>query len=358
MRADRVPFSHRALQAWARSAIHVVYRHTEVTGFLNVPADRPAILAANHTNALADIAVIVAKTEKFPRFLAAASWWASPAARALFRLGGVVPIHRTRDRTDTRQNRASFEACHAALALGAHVAIFPEGEMHSEPTLMPLKTGAARIALGAANDAGVHGIVIVPVGLVYEDRGRFRSDVEVRFGDPIEIDAWAEQARTDPRQTARDITDLLAERLAQITVSCADTNPGPVNQDIDLATSATTGHPDDSKTRRGERQPPATNHLRLELALLAVPAALGLVANAPIVLGAWLASTQATRESWKATTKGVAGTFLCPMVWTIEYTLLARHTGRRRAFALTCAGATSGLATLAWYDRCRARPRE
>ena len=101
MTRDRVPFSYRASQAWARSAIHVLYRRTEVVGMANLPRDRPAILAANHSNALADIAVIVAKTRKFPQFLAAASWWKSAPARVLFRLAGVVPIHRTRDGIDT-----------------------------------------------------------------------------------------------------------------------------------------------------------------------------------------------------------------------------------------------------------------
>ena len=169
--AGRVPLSYRALQAWARTAIHVVYRRTEVTGASNVPNHRPAILAANHGNALADIAIIVAKMPRFPQFLAAASWWKSPPARVLFKLGGVVPIHRRRDGIDTSENVSTFEACHAALADGAHIAIFPEGEMHTEPALLPLKTGAARIALGAAADAGVRGVVLVPVGLVYEDRG-------------------------------------------------------------------------------------------------------------------------------------------------------------------------------------------
>jgi 1-acyl-sn-glycerol-3-phosphate acyltransferase len=319
-----VPFSYRALQAWARSAIHVVYRRTQVTGLHHLPLDRPAILAANHSNALADIAVIVAKVPKFPRFLAAASWWKSGPARVLFRLGGVIPIHRGRDGTDTRQNRSTFEACHVALATGAHICIFPEGEMHTGATLMPLKTGAARIALGAASDAGVRGLVIVPVGLVYEDRGRFRSDVEIRFGAPIEIDDWVEPARTDRRETARAVTDLLAERLADVAAA-------------DRTQAAPIAEP------RGRRA--------MELALLAPPAALGLVANAPIVLGAALASTQAKHESWKATTKGVAGTFLCPMVWTAEYLYLSRRIGRRRAAALTGAGAAGGIAALAWHDR-------
>jgi 1-acyl-sn-glycerol-3-phosphate acyltransferase len=402
MARDRLPFSYRALQAWARTAVHVVYRHTEVTGASNVPTDRPAILAANHGNALGDIAVIVAKMPRFPHFLAAATWWKSAPARVLFRLGGVVPIHRRRDGTDTSQNASTFEACYAALAAGAHIAIFPEGEMHNEPALMPLKTGAARIALGAAGEAGVRGVAIVPVGMVYEDRGRFRSDVEIRFGDPIEIDDWVDRARAHPEKAAREVTDLLADRLTDVTVNHGSPTEAEL---LDRAAALVTSEANDMRSRSyssrnelrralasavslaaGESgpayleltaaieahdrdlvelgitharhapplsEPPGEDRSRLnrELALLGPPAALGLVANAPVVLGAALASRAATHESWKATTKGLAGTFLGPIVWTIEYTSLARRIGRKRALALTAGGAVGGLAALAWRDR-------
>jgi 1-acyl-sn-glycerol-3-phosphate acyltransferase len=402
MARDRGRFSYRALQAWARSAVHVVYRRTEVTGLESVPDNRPAILAANHGNALADIAVIVAKMPRFPQFLAAASWWRSPPARVLFGLGGVVPIYRRRDTDDTSQNRSTFEACHAALAAGAHIAIFPEGEMHIEPALLPLKTGAARIALGAAADAGVRGVVIVPVGIVYEDRGRFRSDVEIRFGEPIEIDDWAERARSHPDKAAREVTDVLADRLAAVTVNhgshkeaalvdraaalVLSDEPGTVTRSfarrnvlrrelastlalaggetssagLDVAAAVAEHEHDLSQLGvSGAREAPPLvepapgERLRLdrELALLAGPAALGLFANAPVLLGAALASTRAKHESWKATTKGVAGTFLSPVVWTTEYAYLARRIGRVRALALTAAGAAGGVAALAARDR-------
>ncbi len=146
-REGRVPFTYRALTAWAQAAVAVVYRDVTVTDVAQLPVGRPVILAANHGNALGDVAVMVAATPGFPHFLAAASWWKSAPARVLFRLGGVLPIHRRHDGEDTRRNSSAFEACNIALASGAHLAIFPEGEMHLESALLPLKTGAARIAL-------------------------------------------------------------------------------------------------------------------------------------------------------------------------------------------------------------------
>ena len=185
----------------------------DVRGTEHVSTGHPIVFAANHSNTLADVAVVVAKAPRFPHFLAAASWWKRRSARVLFGLGGVLPLQRSRDMPGPFDNGRTFAACFDALADDAHLVIFPEGVMHAEPALQPLKTGAARIGLGAA-ERGVRGVVIVPMGLAYEDRGRFRSRAAVRFGAPIAMDDWLERYETDPFGSVRAITDLLATELA------------------------------------------------------------------------------------------------------------------------------------------------
>jgi len=218
-RRRRVPFSYRAIQRWAKVAVGVVIPRVHVTAMSKLPDDRPVILAANHSAALADVAIMIKEIPEYPHFLAAASWWKSAPARMLFNAGGVVPIHRRRDGEGTEQNSSAFEACNTTLASGARIAIFPEGEMGQEPALLPLKTGAARIALGAAADAGIAGVVVVPVGLEYDEMGKFHTQVELQFGDPIEIDEWVDAYRADSAKAVRGVTDLIADRLAQVTVN-------------------------------------------------------------------------------------------------------------------------------------------
>jgi 1-acyl-sn-glycerol-3-phosphate acyltransferase len=53
---------------------------------------------------------------------------------------------------------------------------------HNEFELQPLKTGASRIALGAAVDDDIADVVILPVGLAYDEKARFRSRALVRVG--------------------------------------------------------------------------------------------------------------------------------------------------------------------------------
>jgi hypothetical protein len=105
----------------------------------------------------------------------------------LLGLIGVIPVQRREDNVDTSSNRSSFEACHRALANGHTVAIFPEGTTHDRLQLAPIRTGVARIALGARS-AGVGGITIVPVGILYESKFKLRSRALVRIGEPIDLD--------------------------------------------------------------------------------------------------------------------------------------------------------------------------
>src|SRR5262249_15225842 len=56
-RLERQPVSYRLLRAWAWSIAAIFYRKVEVTADSTFPTDAPVILAANHTNALADVAV-------------------------------------------------------------------------------------------------------------------------------------------------------------------------------------------------------------------------------------------------------------------------------------------------------------
>jgi len=402
-RRDRVPFSYRALQGWARLAVAVFYRRLEVSADSRLPQDRPVILAANHGNALADVAVIIAGTPDFPHFLAAASWWKSAPARLLFGLGGVVPIHRRRDGEHTQQNASSFEECHNALASGASIAIFPEGEMHLEPALLPLKTGAARIALSAAAEAGIAGVVLVPVGLVYDDRGRFRSDAEIHFGEPVEIDDWVDSYRADSVKAVRGVTDLLADRLVEVTVNHGSSEEaavldqvaslalaelprrdnfarrnrlrralgsavtragGEASAEYEGIVSALHAHQLDLERLGIDRRdtsplgsPPVRDQARrlAELIALTPPAVVGVVANAPTLLVLRVASRRVPHEAWQATVKGVGGTVLVPVVWAVEFGLASRSVGNRRALMLTASGAIGGAVALVWWERLQRR---
>jgi hypothetical protein len=83
--------------------------------------------------------------------------------------------------------------------------------------MAPLRTGAARIALDAALLTG-DAIAVVPVGLVFRNKDRFRSDALVVTGEPL---AWSDLAHrgTDDVEAVRLLTDRITGALRALTIN-------------------------------------------------------------------------------------------------------------------------------------------
>ena len=198
----------RFLQNLARIVARMLYRSVEVHDPDPSWATRPALLVANHFAGFADPALLLGILGKRPRFLAKATLWRSRLVGRLLDLGGAIPVHRAVDGS-TAGNVDAFAACYEALARGEHVAIFPEGTTHDEAAMRRVKTGAARIALGA-RAVGVD-VAVVPVGLHYEAKARIRSRAAVVFGHPIDLEGFDPDPRD--REAVHRLTARIDERL-------------------------------------------------------------------------------------------------------------------------------------------------
>lgn len=196
----------------ARLLIRAFFRGVEVEHGERLGAGRPTVLVADHRNGLVDGLLLMAALDRYPRFLGKSTLFRNPLLWPFLRLGGVVPIYRTQDGGSPAGNRRAFARCHRLLEDGGMVAIFPEGISHDEPTLQPLRTGAARIALSAAA-AGVADVETVAVTLIYDDKQRFRSRALVRVGEPCSAGRWMEAYRIDEQDAVCALTADLARRL-------------------------------------------------------------------------------------------------------------------------------------------------
>ncbi len=200
----------------SRVAAHVYYR-LSVAGE-RVPKTGPALLVANHPNSLLD-AVLVAATARRPvRFLAKAPLFSDRKVGWLVRGSGSIPVYRKVDEPAAMgRNTDMFRAVHEALGQGDAVGIFPEGISHSDPSIAPLKTGAARMALGAfalTNEP----FPIVPVGLVFRQKDIFRSAAHVIVGTEV---SWSDLASrgVDDQEAVRELTGRIGDALRGVTVN-------------------------------------------------------------------------------------------------------------------------------------------
>jgi 1-acyl-sn-glycerol-3-phosphate acyltransferase len=275
-----------------------------------LPANRPVLLVANHFNGFVDPIVIATAVGRLPRFIAKASLKRVTGLGLLLRAVGVVFVARSQDGDGTGANRSAFAECHAALLKHDVVAIFPEGTTHDRPHLDPVRTGAARIALGA-RAAGAQGFVIVPVGLTYPDKLALRSSVFVEFGEPLELDQFvtgdaseddhgavdALTAEIDGRlrSVSPDFPDveswLVYDLAAEIATRSAAT-PDPALADRARAARAITAAPQaeqESVRAAVGRYAALLNPLRLTDSDVAAGPNTASVLWAAIVAGAWVA---------------------------------------------------------------------
>ena len=212
-------FTDRSIGLIARGLVLAFHRSVDVRWRDRLPHDRPVLIVANHGNGFVDPVVVAGVLGRLPRFLAKAALWKVVVARPFLGLAGVLPVYRSADGDRASDNTSVFDACHRELAQRATVAIFPEGTTGDRAGLDRVKSGAARIALGALPTAP--DVVIVPIGMAFESRVETRSRAVVMFGEPIEVARFAgaglgadgEPDRADAEALTAEITEAL-ERVS------------------------------------------------------------------------------------------------------------------------------------------------
>lgn len=233
-------------------ALRRFYR-IEIRG-LNGPLDGPVMFVANHPNSLVDPALLFVVTSRPITFLAKAPLFDMPLLGRLLRGLGALPVYRRQDDpTQMARNEGTLDAAVAALVGRGAITIFPEGRSHSEPGLADLKTGASRIALRAARDGA--DVRIVPVGLSYADKHRFRSAVLVEVGVPIQVLPRLPAAPEEDRAVVQALTDDLAAALSRLTLDLERWEDLPLIQTAEqlYALRAGDGPKDPERLRRFAR---------------------------------------------------------------------------------------------------------
>jgi glycerol-3-phosphate O-acyltransferase / dihydroxyacetone phosphate acyltransferase len=197
-----------------RLAMRLFFKRIELAGFDRVPAGVPVIFAANHPNGLVDPLFILCFAPRPVSFLAKAPLFRYPLIGYLVRILDTIPVYRKQDNT-RGSNEETFSRAREVLRGGGSIAIFPEGTTHSDSKLRELKTGAARIALGAK----VESLLVVPAGIYYTAKQTFRSEALVWAGEPIAVTSAPGPDGDEPPAAAVDaLTAEIERQLAAVTL--------------------------------------------------------------------------------------------------------------------------------------------
>ncbi len=216
------------LRSLVRVALAVYFSRIELEGEEDVPPG-PIVIAATHPNAFMDVALVATRIPRRVHFVAKAGLFKNPLLRWFLSSLGAVPVERRKDREGASleasaqdKNAQSLAVCEETVAHGGAVLIFPEGTSEQVPQLLPLKTGVARIALGAQarRAPGSEGVQVVPASVRYDDPTSFRSRARVRFLPGIPVAPYA--AMPDQQGAVRALTSAVRDALEPSVVHVED----------------------------------------------------------------------------------------------------------------------------------------
>jgi len=207
------------LRPFVWMGIRFFFRRVVVAGAHRVPSNRPVVIVANHQNALLDPVVLCVSSTKQLHWLTRADVFKNPLVDRFLRSINMLPVYRERDRVADLHNRNNeiFRQCYERMKSNAIIGIFPEGTHRGKKQLVPLKKGLARLVIGAYEE-GVRGLCILPVGLDYESFYDPQKNLIVKFGEPIEVDAFLTQPDATHAKLHTEITEAVHEALVKLMI--------------------------------------------------------------------------------------------------------------------------------------------
>lgn len=220
------------LHSFISITLRLFFRRIETSNAERVPKEGSIIFVINHPNGLVDPALVYCSLPRRVSFLAKSTLFKIPVIGYLIKKLEALPVYRQIDVGEyPRRNLGTFEVSHELLARGRCIAIFPEGISHDATKLKPMKTGAARIALGAlavGKDLEAfrkHGLKIMAVGLFYTSKTTFRSEALIRFGEIFEVKPAAlDETGEPPREAVLQLTNKIESALRNVTLNLENTD--------------------------------------------------------------------------------------------------------------------------------------
>ena len=188
------------------------FGHIKVTGRENIPTSGPVILAPTHRSRWDSLVLPYATgrcvTGRDMRFMVTSNECQGLQGWFVLRMGGF-PVNIDRPAIATLRHTVEL------MQQGEMLVIYPEGGIHRDGQLHPLKPGIARLAVTAESSYPGLDIKVIPVGIHYsEPYPNWGTDVNIHIGEPIKA---ADYMNGNLKLEAKRLTADLTHKLKQLS---------------------------------------------------------------------------------------------------------------------------------------------
>jgi 1-acyl-sn-glycerol-3-phosphate acyltransferase len=203
------------------------FRKEHMVGIENVPVNgTPCLVVSNHQNCLNDpLSVVLNLTDRRMNFIARANVFNNPIAGAFLRKIGMLPAYRMSydGYSAVSKNKDMMNASSDALCDGETLMMYPEAGHQNKRWLGTFKIGYLKIAFEAAEKFNFErDVMILPSANHYSNYFHARTDMLIRFGEPISLKPYYEEYKEEPRATMLKINDIVRERIKELMLNIED----------------------------------------------------------------------------------------------------------------------------------------
>ena len=203
------------------------FRKEHMVGIENVPVNgTPCVVVSNHQNCLNDpLSVVLNLTDRRMNFIARANVFNNPIAGAFLRKIGMLPAYRMSHEglAAVSKNKDMMNASSDALCDGETLMMYPEAGHQDKRWLGTFKIGYLKIAFEAAEKFNFErDVMILPSANHYSNYFHARTDMLIRFGEPISLKPYYEEYKAEPRATMLKINEIVRERIKELMLNIED----------------------------------------------------------------------------------------------------------------------------------------
>lgn len=196
-------------------------------GLENVPIDgTPVVVVSNHQNCLNDpLCVCLKLTDRRMNFIARANVFKNPIFNKALRAMGLLPAYRMSHEGfgAINKNRETMDDAGQALTDGETLMLYPEADHQDKRWLGKFKLGYLRIAFEAAEKMNFEqDVMILPSCNHYSNYFHARTDMLIKFAEPISLKPYYERYKESPRETMMEVNTIVRDTIQQMMLHVDD----------------------------------------------------------------------------------------------------------------------------------------